>query len=321
MDNNPLVSIIIPTFNRAHLIGETLDSILEQTYTNWECVIIDDGSNDNTVLVVNDYVRRDKRFKFFKRPSCLVQGGNDARNYGFEVSSGDFIQWFDSDDIMLKDYLQEKINFFEENILIVINIGICNGLVKKEVLPELIVHNSDNLFKDFLLWKYKIITQSPMFRKDFLKDKQLFRSDIKRGQETEFFSRLFFSLPSSSYVIIDKPLVFYREHSESISNKSKLYNSSYKKSQFIVFNQNLGFSLILGDKKLIRHVYILLVDLFYDSIKNNDLTLSNEILKQVVSQLKKYYFFKAVSIKLIGIISINIPSKSVFLKKIIKKCF
>ena len=68
MTNNPLVSIIIPTYNRAHLIGETLDSVLAQTYQNWECIIVDDGSSDNTDDVVNDYVKKDPRFKYYYRP-------------------------------------------------------------------------------------------------------------------------------------------------------------------------------------------------------------------------------------------------------------
>ena len=55
----PLVSIIIPTYNRAHLISETLDSILAQTYINWECIIVDDGSTDATGKVINEYIKRD----------------------------------------------------------------------------------------------------------------------------------------------------------------------------------------------------------------------------------------------------------------------
>ena len=64
----PFVSIIIPVFNRESLILETLDSIKHQTYKNWECILIDDGSTDNTIKIINDYVLDDARFKLFKRP-------------------------------------------------------------------------------------------------------------------------------------------------------------------------------------------------------------------------------------------------------------
>lgn len=65
--SDKLVSIIIPVYNRALLIGETLDSILCQSYANWECLLIDDGSSDNTAQIVNDYVLRDSRFQYYFR--------------------------------------------------------------------------------------------------------------------------------------------------------------------------------------------------------------------------------------------------------------
>ena len=62
--HTPLVSIIIPAYNRAHLIGETLDSVLAQTYINWECIVIDDGSNDNTSELLAEYCKKDNRFQY-----------------------------------------------------------------------------------------------------------------------------------------------------------------------------------------------------------------------------------------------------------------
>lgn len=85
-NQNPLVSIIIPTFNRAHLIGETLDSVLAQTYPNWECIVVDDGSTDNTDEVMAEYMARDARFQYHHRPEDRLPGGNAARNYGVEFS-------------------------------------------------------------------------------------------------------------------------------------------------------------------------------------------------------------------------------------------
>lgn len=109
--NNPLVSIIIPTFNRAHFIGETLDSVLAQTYDNWECIVVDDGSSDNTKEIVNAYVKKDTRFQYFIRPNIHKHGGNGARNYGFKQSKGAFIIWFDSDDLMLPQHIERKVTF------------------------------------------------------------------------------------------------------------------------------------------------------------------------------------------------------------------
>lgn len=104
--SNPLVSVIIPTLNRAHLIGETLDSVLAQTYQNWECIVVDDGSTDHTPEVMAGYIANDARFQYHHRPKDRLPGGNAARNYGFEVSKGEYIQWFDSDDLMVPEKLE-----------------------------------------------------------------------------------------------------------------------------------------------------------------------------------------------------------------------
>ena len=107
---NKLISIIIPTYNRAHLIGETLNSLLAQTYKDWECIIVDDGSTDDTNNVVEEYVAQDNRFIFVYRPRDRRKGANACRNYGFEMSNGEYINWFDSDDIMLPNFLLEKVD-------------------------------------------------------------------------------------------------------------------------------------------------------------------------------------------------------------------
>ena len=73
---NKLISIIIPTYNRAHLIGETLNSLLAQTYKDWECIIVDDGSTDDTNNVVEEYVAQDNRFIFVYRPRDRRKGAN-----------------------------------------------------------------------------------------------------------------------------------------------------------------------------------------------------------------------------------------------------
>src|SRR5690606_1022644 len=113
MQEHPLVSIIIPTYNRAHLLGETLDSVLAQTYTNWECIIVDDGSTDTTADILKTYCDKDARFQYHKRPDIYQSGGNGARNYGLVLSKGEYVQWFDSDDIMYDNYIELKVEEFK----------------------------------------------------------------------------------------------------------------------------------------------------------------------------------------------------------------
>lgn len=98
-----MISVIIPTYNRAHLIDKTLDSILKQSYKDWECIIIDDYSTDNTHEVVKAYLDKDKRFQFYIKPKHLSKGPSSSRNYGFTKAKGEYINWLDSDDLMHPD--------------------------------------------------------------------------------------------------------------------------------------------------------------------------------------------------------------------------
>lgn len=111
----PLVSIIIPTYNRAHLIGETLDSVLAQSYTHWECIVVDDGSTDNTPEVLVAYCAKDTRFQYHKRPLEKPKGANACRNYGFELSKGEYILFLDSDDILKKSCIENRVFLFNKN--------------------------------------------------------------------------------------------------------------------------------------------------------------------------------------------------------------
>lgn len=95
-----LISIIIPTYNRAYLIGKTIKSVQNQTHKDWECIIIDDGSTDETEKVIAAYSATDKRIQYHKKPDRLQKGPSAARNFGFNKSKGSYINWFDSDDLM-----------------------------------------------------------------------------------------------------------------------------------------------------------------------------------------------------------------------------
>jgi glycosyltransferase involved in cell wall biosynthesis len=98
--NNPLVSIIIPTYNRANLISETLDSI-ESDHPNWECIVVDDGSTDETENLLANYCATDKLFSILPpTPSNRPKAQNACRNYGFEQGSFRI----DDDDVMLEDF-------------------------------------------------------------------------------------------------------------------------------------------------------------------------------------------------------------------------
>lgn len=138
---DPLVSIIIPTHNREHLIGETLDSVLAQTFLNWECIVVDDGSNDNTREFVLSYCKKEPRIKFYHRPASSKNGASACRNFGLEKSKGRFVQFLDSDDIISKEKLEAQVEMLEVNPLI--SLATCKwGRFKQDL-------NDAEIYQDF----------------------------------------------------------------------------------------------------------------------------------------------------------------------------
>lgn len=110
--SNPIVSIIIPTFNRAGFISETLQSVKNQTYLNWECIVVDDGSTDNTIKIATQFAISDKRFLLTY--NNRKKGPQGARNTGIEISRGEYLIFLDSDDLLSNTCISNRIKIAVE---------------------------------------------------------------------------------------------------------------------------------------------------------------------------------------------------------------
>ena len=110
---NGLVSIITPTYNCGRFIGETIESVQQQTYTNWEMIIVDDCSTDDTKSVVEKYLQQDKRIKYH----CLAEnsGAAVARTKAMELATGQYMAFLDSDDLWMPDKLEKQLEFMQKN--------------------------------------------------------------------------------------------------------------------------------------------------------------------------------------------------------------
>lgn len=107
----PAVSILIPTFNYGNYIGETLSNILNQSFTDWECIILDDGSTDDTRAIVGRYCAEDSRIRYEAQAN---RGLSAARNSALRFASGKFIQLLDSDDLLSHTKLERQVSFMEK---------------------------------------------------------------------------------------------------------------------------------------------------------------------------------------------------------------
>lgn len=105
----PLVSIIVPCYNQEDFIDETLQSVYDQKYTNWECIVMDDGSTDKSADIIQNWVAKDSRFRYYyKENGGIIQ----TRNYAIQCSKGEFILPLDGDDKIAPEYLKEAVDVF-----------------------------------------------------------------------------------------------------------------------------------------------------------------------------------------------------------------
>jgi glycosyltransferase involved in cell wall biosynthesis len=110
---NPLVTVIVPLFNKEKYILATLRSISDQTYTNWECIISDDGSSDNSLFLVEQFISATPgRWKII---SQINSGPSSARNHGIKSATGKYLAFLDADDIWIQNKLEIQIRYLEKN--------------------------------------------------------------------------------------------------------------------------------------------------------------------------------------------------------------
>jgi len=140
----PIVTIIIPFLNREGFLTATLNSILEQTSHQWECILIDDGSTDNSKHICDKFIYSDNRFSYYHRTDNYKKGGNGARNMGADKAKSNWLIFLDSDDLLADSCIEERIkviNSSSKNIDFTVNI---TGTFNKEMYDNDIVWNSFN---------------------------------------------------------------------------------------------------------------------------------------------------------------------------------
>lgn len=225
-----LISIIIPTFNRANLIIQTLESIQNQTYQNFECIIVDDGSDDDSEKVVSNFIEKDNRFQFYKRPSDKIKGPNACRNYGFEKSKGEFIYFFDSDDFLKPHALETYFNAFKTD-----TDGVLAQVERVDretgVLQDVNIIDSDNLIEDYFTYKVCYFVCGILWRSSFINlQNELFDELIGNHDEWDFNLRMIYAQPKIEKV--KQPLVVYYQHKESFKKEIQKGNDFELKSAF-----------------------------------------------------------------------------------------
>ena len=204
----PRVSVIIPTYNRADLIGETVESVLSQTFDDFEIIIVDDGSTDSTREVVRGF---DGPIKYIYQEN---QGVSCARNRGFEASRGDYICFLDSDDVWSPRMLEREVSLLDSNS----DLGFVYSdyqFVNRdgEMLPKPAVFRAHPLRRGrifrFLVYFDFIIFSTVLARRDCINKVGLFDPSFEAAQDLDWLLRMT-SVYETDYV--SEQLCLYRKH-------------------------------------------------------------------------------------------------------------
>ncbi|RZK56298.1 MAG: glycosyltransferase family 2 protein [Pedobacter sp.] len=299
-----LVSIIIPTYNYGHLIAETLDCLIAQTYTNWEAIIINDGSTDNTAEIVSKFLQADKRFIYLKKPN---KGVSSARNSGLEIANGYFIQFLDADDLISKDKISLQVAQFDRKR----NMDICLvdtsffnhtspdilytdfKLENKAVMPR-IEGSGFSLIKHFFLENPTVI-HSPLFKSEALKKTGCFEEDMAYLEDWDFWIRFATNNLNFGFLEHNDALAFVRVHPVSAMQKSENLRFAGARIRAQISSRIKSSKLSETHKtELITQNEKLLLGAYKDFMKNTSITNLQEYFQYYKEMNNAKLFVKAV---------------------------
>ena len=240
-----LASIIIPAYNASKHITETIRSVLNQTYPNWELIIIDDGSSDNTLEIIHDLSKSEPRIKYVTKKNS---GVSDTRNMGISLAKGEFISFLDADDIWHDTNLEEKIRFIIKH-----NIDAAYSKCEKidsnsKSLNTILTGSDTPLLNDILFLKGNYITAPSgiVLKKNVLDAIDGFDINLSNNADQDLWIRIL----SNNFKIklISEVLWQYRVHAYNMSSNIALL----EKDSFYIFNKaiknNLYKTLVLKQK-------------------------------------------------------------------------
>lgn len=233
MANNPKISVIIPCYNYALYLPETIGSLLNQTYKNWECIIVDDGSTDNSKEVAESLCAKDNRITYYLQGNS---GPTVARNWGLKLSTGQFIQFLDADDLIENQKLEKQLMLFESNP----ELDVVYGNVKYFKANDVAKQYHDMSLEGSKPWMKKLsgsgekmicaflnenlmVIHSPIFRKSLVEKWGGMDEDLYFNEDWELWTR---------YAIRDAKFQF--DESEGTNALVRVHDS-YSKDNFKMF--------------------------------------------------------------------------------------
>lgn len=310
----PLVSIIVPSFNKEKYISETINSVLNQTYSNWELLIIDDLSTDNTIVIAESFALKDERIKVFKNGAN--RGANYSRNYGIKSSLGNYIIFLDADDILMSTCLAGRVPVIDNSQVdfCVFTLGTFYKVIGD---GKSIWHpNSKKPLIDFIQHNLPWQTMQPIWQKGFLLKIGGFDEQFQRLQDVEMHTRALLT-KNVKFKQIDSYLDCYFRIDEERKNYSTfLFLKRWIKSA-VMYCDKFEIALEDGTQRFIFGTILKTYNQIIGNLREKKITraefeelkeelFSCSICKKGMSFYKKllfksFYFYNVKSIRIPGI--------------------
>jgi len=239
--NPPLISVIIPCFNQATFLKETCRSLINQSYENWEAIIINDGSTDNTQDIAKKIISNDSRFNYIYQDN---KGLSAARNIGLNTCNGNFIQFLDADDKLHKEKFFESLMHHNSKKaeIIISNFFRFKAKSGKEKKAHFYLKDFDINFENILLlWdiKFTIPIHCALFQSNTISEIR-FDESLKAKEDWLFWLQVLKKKPSVFYY--NKKHALYRAHKKNMSKNFNLMFNNNRMANVSIYN-------ILDDKE------------------------------------------------------------------------
>ena len=316
--NEPLISIVMSVYNSEEYLDEAINSILNQTYTKFEFIIINDGSRDGSLDIIKKYLKRDKRIILVDNK--INKGLVYSLNKGLDISKGKYIVRMDADDISLRERLEKQVNFMEQNSEITMS-GTAAFVFKgnnRKVNKKLSVPTEVSKVKSKLFFENCFIHPTVIMRRDHICKYKLKYDDVKGAEDIALWIKM--SKLNLKLDNINIPLLYYRLSKNSItSNENKNIENRYnvfKKYRSIQFE-------ILGIEKIEKNLRILFEIALDSYIKNIKFTLENkrDFLWEIVEKNKKIKYFEELCAKKYCLLCMRELNYDIYIKSQFFKIF
>jgi glycosyltransferase involved in cell wall biosynthesis len=298
-----MISIIIPSFNKAAFISETIESVQSQSYSNWELIIVDDGSTDNSISIIEEFCSNDRRIKLYRRET-LPKGGSACRNIGLKNAKGKYVVFLDADDVLLNFCLETRlyeIEKYSDNNFWVFPIGTFYKVIGDST--SVWIPKGDNFLLGFLKHDLPWHTMSVVWNKEFIDGLNGFDTDYPRLQDVELHTRALLkknvSLKTFPNNIVD---AYYRiDTNRTVQNLEQQLNKQ-KEGVFLYLKKHTSLLQTNNQRRAIYGTFFSFVTtLNYTClVVNNEIDLHRKISKEIfkyIDNSENHLFWRSIYIR------------------------